>query len=144
MNLSLVIFGLIFTFSNIVTIAYASTIPWPTSDPSLPEIQMQVIMRDSNGALIAYFEPTLWYIADVSAVHALLDTKEKKTLVHKYNNDYQRIEFTNHFVISETGQITSEPLYYDGKAVLNPRHDAVVLQNGDTIDVHWNILRTVR
>jgi hypothetical protein len=140
----LVVLGLFFVSQCVIANAYAVTVAWPTSDPSLPEIHMQVIIRDSGGALVAYFEPTLWYIADVPGVHALLDTKEKKTLVHKNNADYQRVEFVDHFTITETGQITSEPLYYKGKAVLNPRHDAVILQSGDTIDVHWNILRTVQ
>lgn len=144
MKTLVIVLSLLLAGQCLFTNSYAATIAWPTSDPSLPEIHMQVIIRNSDGILIAYFEPTLWYIADVGAIHALLDTKDTKILVHKDGKTYERVKFTDHFTMSETKQITSEPLYYNGLAVLHPRHDGVILQNGDTIDVHWNILRTIR
>ena len=58
-------------------------IPYPTSDPSIPEISMQVVVRNSDGQLIAYFEPTLWYISDLPGLHKFLDTKEKSLLEKK-------------------------------------------------------------
>lgn len=122
----------------------AATVAWPTSDKSLPEIHMQVLIRNPAGGLVAYFEPTLWYMSDVNGIHALLDTKEQKVLIHKDGNSYERIKFANHFVMTGSQQITSEPLYYNGKQVLLPRHDGVILSEGYTIDVYWNVLRVAR
>lgn len=123
--------------------SYAVTAAWPTYDPSLPEINMKVLIRNADGGLVAYFEPTLWYMADVNGIHALLNAKDQKILVHKNGVSYERIKFMNHFVIRDSQQITSEPLYYNGKQVLLPRHDGVILKEGYTIDVYWNILRLV-
>lgn len=141
-QLLLVAFGL-FLLGMMAESSYAATIAFPTSDPSLPEIHMQVVVRNPDGVLVSYFEPTLWYISDVGGVHALLDTKETKVLIHKNNNMYQKITFVDHFVMYDTEQITSEPLYYGGKQVLSPRHDGIILKSGYTIDAYWNILRIV-
>lgn len=122
----------------------AAKVTWPTSHTSIPEIHMQVSVRNANGDLIAYFEPTLWYIADIDGLHDSLDTKAKKSLLHKGGKQYEKIKFVETFVIYDTRQVTSEPIYYNGREVLMPRHDGIIAEPGYQIDVSWNILRLVR
>ena len=142
---TLVIFSILLLGGIFIGNSYAQTfIPYPTSDPSLPDISMQVVARNSNGQLIAYFEPTLWYIANLQGVHSLLDTKEK-TSVGNEKIHLEIFDFDQKYYFTErnSGQITSEPLYFNGKEVLSPRHDGILMTPGDTITVHWRILRVV-
>jgi hypothetical protein len=137
---SVLLFGI-----TLVDNSYAQTFrPHPTLDPSLPEISMQVVARNSNGQLIAYFEPTLWYIANLQGVHSLLDTKEK-TSIGSEKKHIEIFEFDQNYYFTErnSGQITSEPLYFNDKEVLSPRHDGILMTPGDTISVHWKIIRIV-
>ena len=119
-------------------------VPYPTSNPSLPEISMQVVVRNSEGQLIAYFEPTLWYINDLSGLHKLLDTKEK-SIIQKDGKKLEQFQFQPlyYFHKYNSVQITSEPLYFNNHPVLSPRHDGIVMKPGDTITVYWKILRVV-
>jgi hypothetical protein len=119
-------------------------VPYPTSDPSIPEISMQVVARNSEGQLIAYFEPTLWYIDNLSGLHKFLDTKVKSSL-NKDGKQLEQFQFKQTYYFNENnrGQITSEPLYFNNHEVLSPRHDGIVMKPGDTIVVYWKILRVV-
>jgi len=123
--------------------SYALTVASPKSDPSLPQILMQVIIRDGDGRLVAYFEPTLWYITNLSGLHKLLDTKEKTHLI-KEGKRLELIQFEQVYITREdnSGQITSEPLYYDNYVVLAPRHDGIIVKPGYTNTVYWKIIRT--
>ena len=117
-------------------------IPYPTSDPSLPEISMQVVARDSEGKLTAYIEPTLWYIDDLPGLHKLLDTKEKN-IVKKDGKQLEQFKFNfvYYFHKDNSGQITSEPLWFNNHQVISPRHDGIIMKPGDTLTVYWRILR---
>jgi len=117
-------------------------IPYPTSDPSIPEISMQVVVRNSDGQLIAYFEPTLWYIDNLPGLHKFLDTKEK-SLLEKGGKQLEQFQFEQiyYFHKNNSGQITTEPLYFNNHEVLSPRHDGIVMKPGDTITVYWKIIR---
>jgi|CXWL01.1.fsa_nt_gi hypothetical protein len=137
--------SVLFLGINIIDNSYAQTfIPFPKSDPSLPEITMQVIARNSDGQLIAYFEPTLWYFADLPGVHKLLDTKEKIS-IQKQGQQLEEFQFEQKYYFSKnnSGQITSEPLFFDNHEVLSPRHDGILMNPGDTLSVHWKFLRVI-
>jgi len=124
--------------------SYSDTVAYPKSDPSLPEISMQVLVRNNDGQLVAYFEPTLWYIADLSGLHKFLDTKEKTTIT-KDGKRFELIKFEQVHVTGENDsrQVTSEPWYYENHQVFSPRHDGIIVRPGDTITASWKIIRTV-
>lgn len=128
-------------FASYAANSDAVTVAWPTSDPSLPQIHMQVSIRNSSGDLIAYYEPKLWYISNVDELHLLLDTIPDKTIVYKDDQRFERIKFIKIFTVYDAGQITSEPLYYNGNTILHPRHDGIIAKPGYQIDVSWNFLR---
>jgi hypothetical protein len=140
-----ILFSFLLLGTIFVGTSYAQVfIPYPTSDPSLPEISMQIVARNGDGQLIAYFEPTLWYIGDLPGIHKFLDTKEKTILV-KDGKQLEQFQFvqTYYFNQNNGGQITSEPLYFDNHEVLSPRHDGILMKSGDTTTVYWKIIRVV-
>ena len=48
------------------------------SHPSLIEVSLQMLVRDSEGHLVAYFEPNLMYILNLPKLHERLDAIENK------------------------------------------------------------------
>lgn len=141
--LTVLLISVMFVGSVFFENSYAATVAYPTSDPSLPEISMQVVVRNNEGQLIAYFEPTLWYIADLSGLHKFLDAKEKIPLI-KEGKQLELIQFDQIFYHNkDSEQITSEPLYYNNHAVLSPRHDGIIIKPGNTITVSWKIIRSI-
>ena len=49
-----------------------------TSHSSLIEVSLQIQVRDSEGRLVAYFEPNLMYIQNLAKLHERLDAIENK------------------------------------------------------------------
>jgi len=118
--------------------------PYPQEDPSLPVIQLQLILRDSNGNLIAYIEPTTLYIASVPLTHQFLDTKEG-TKFTKDGETFEQFEYDGKEVFrGDVRQIATYQQGYSGKPILIFRHDGYFAAPGDTLDVHWKIIRVAK
>ncbi len=49
--------------------------------PSFVEVSLQIQIRDSEGQLVAYYEPTQIHPVDIALLHEYLDTKENKTTI---------------------------------------------------------------
>ena len=60
--------------------SYGQTDVAPQEDPSLPEVSLQLQLRNSDGQLVTYIEPTTMYISNIKWVHEFLDTKENKII----------------------------------------------------------------
>jgi len=71
----LLIFILILGF-NLVNDSYGQQEIAPSEDPSLPEVSLQMELRNSEGQLVTYIEPTTLYIINIYMVHEFLDTKK--------------------------------------------------------------------
>ena len=52
-------------------------------DPSFVEISLQIQLRDSDGQLVAYYEPTRIWIPNSKLAHEYLDIKENKSIISK-------------------------------------------------------------
>jgi len=55
----------------------------PSEHPSLPEVSLQLQLRNSEGQLITYIEPTTMYIINIFLIHEFLDTVKNKTIIEK-------------------------------------------------------------
>ena len=115
-----------------------------TEDPSLPLVSLQLQLRNSEGQLVAYIEPTVMYITNLKGVHDFLDTKDSSSIV--YNGKlHELIEYKQKFYFTEEyhGQMASFDMFSKGESVLAYRHDGYIAQPGDTLDVSWKIIRTI-
>ncbi len=50
----------------------------PREDPSLPHISLQLTLRNSDGMLVTYNEPQVFWLRNVDFIHQFLDEQEKK------------------------------------------------------------------
>jgi len=61
-------------------------------DPSLVEVTIQIQLRDSEGRLVAYYEPTQTWV-NPETVHEYLDTKENKSIILKDGKNLEVIKW---------------------------------------------------
>ena len=116
----------------------------PREDPSLHEVSLQLQLRNSEGQLVTYLEPTVMYIRNIAMVHEYLDNIENKTIIEKDGENFELIEFQSTAVFSKTKQIATYGMVHKGIHVLMFRHDGYLTSPGDTLDVSWKIIRTLQ
>ncbi len=67
--------------------------PAPREDSSLPQVSLQLQLRNSEGPLVTYLEPTVMYITNIAMVHEYLDNIENKTIIEKDGENFELIKF---------------------------------------------------
>jgi len=143
--MKILIFLLIFVISiTLVDESYAQGQVYPQEDPSLYEVSLQLHLRNSEGQLITYIEPSTMYIANIEMVHEFLDTKENKKIIEKDGITLEVIQYEQIFRFSETKQIATLGMVYKDMFVLTFRHDGYLTAPGDTLDASWKIVRTIQ
>jgi len=114
----------------------------PREDPSLPEIHLQLVLRNSEGQLVSYVETDFVYIRNLYLTHEFLDSVDNKITVIRDGKTYEQIQFQKTEYFRSVGQITAYQLIYKNIAVLMLMHDAYLVQPGDELTVSWKIVRT--
>ncbi len=117
----------------------------PQEDPSLPLISVQLVLRNSDGMLVEYREPTIFYLRNVNMIHGFLDVQENKTIIEKDGKSYEQIEFEfQHYESTSGKQRASYSLWWEDFAVLNIKFDGYISEAGDILTVSWKIIRTIQ
>ena len=143
--MKILIFLLIFVISiTLVGEPYAQGQVYPQEEPSLYEVSLQLHLRNSEGQLITYIEPTTMYISNIKLVHEYLDTKENKKFIEKDGITLEVIQYEQIFRFYETKQIATVGMVYKDTFVLLFRHDGFLAAPGDTLDASWKIIRTIQ
>lgn len=99
----------------------------PQEDPSLPEISLQLVLRNSEAQLEVYLEPTIMWLRNIWLIHEYLDTVDNKSIITIDGKNYEQIQFGR----TETGfggQISAYSLWYKGYPVLTFTHDGYMAQ----------------
>lgn len=116
----------------------------PRSDPSLPEISVQLEYRDSNGYLVAYIEPSIFYLRNIPLIHEMLDSKENIQVFTKDGVQYERIQFVQVTYATASGeQKAGYSVGWDGYGVLWARYNGILSGDGDTLTAHWVLVRPI-
>jgi len=143
--MKILIFLLIFVVSmTLVGESYAQRQVYPQEDPSLYEVSLQLQLRNSEGQLITYIEPTTMFIANIKLVHEYLDIRENKKFIEKDGETLEAIQYDQLFTFSETKQIATVGMVYKNMFVLTFRLDAILTAPGDTLGASWHIIRTIQ
>lgn len=122
---------------------YAST--HNRSHPSLIEVSLQIQVRDSEGRLVAYFEPNLMYIINLAKFHERLDAIENKEKILINGVEHELIKFhqSGYHTEKHRDQISAFNLYHEGESVLLYNHDGYLIEPGDNWITDWKIIRTI-
>jgi len=116
----------------------------PRDDPSIKEISLQIQVRNSDGVLFAYMEPTIFWLSNVGLIHELLDAEEKKTIITIDGKSYEQIEFEIKQEYTNEGQMASFVLGWKELVVLAAEHNGFIGKPGDTITTSWKIIRPIQ
>ena len=113
--------------------------------PSLPEIKLQIEYRNSDGVLIAYEEPTIFYLRNIGWIHEYLDHKEQnKSIITINGTEYEKFEFKFDQKLNKGEQYSQFGIGHRGVQVLIGAHLGYLAEKGDTLVAYWKIVRTIR
>jgi len=113
--------------------------------PSLPEIKLQLEYRDSNGILVAYEEPTIFYLRNIGWIHEYLDTKDQnKSIITINGKDYEKYQFRFEQKLNKGQQYSQFGIGHRDTQVLIGAHLGYLAEKGDTLIAYWKIVRNIR
>jgi hypothetical protein len=129
-----VIISLFILFSlSVGFVGVTQGIPW--DDPSLLEVSLQVQLRDSEGRLVAYYEPTqTWVNPEIVDEH--LDTKENKSIILKDGKNFEVIKWE----ISKSYSGNELKTGY-GIAGFSAYSNGFIAEPGYTTTESWKVVR---
>ena len=105
-------------------------------DTSLVEITIQIQLRDSEGRLVAYYEPTRTWV-NSKIIHEYLDTKENKSIILKDGKNLEVIKWegTKSYRRNEL-----KTAWGDGVG-LSSFSNGFLTEPGDTTTESWKVVR---
>lgn len=117
-------------------------------DAKIPEILLQLILRDSNGNLLTYIETDQIYKIHSFEFNALLENKNQKEIEIKDGEKYKMIQWegkTQKFHKKTT--ISQFTLWAPGEdefqKIIIIGHNSYQTQPGDTLTVFWTVFNRV-
>ena len=123
--------------------SYAGKISASLEDQSLPKMNLQMVVRNSEGVLVTYIEPSIFYLSNVYMIHQNLDGQENKNIITKDGKNYEQFKFGYTHYDREDGQRSSYSLWEQGIDVLTSRFNGFLSEPGDTQTTMWTITRTI-
>jgi len=112
-------------------------IPW--DDPSLLEVSLQVQLRDSEGQLLAYYEPTRIWV-DPKVIHEYMDKQENKSIILKDGKKYEVFELEQTLTY-RGNQLATGFVLSQSDRVQNAYVDAFLSEPGDVAFQSWKVVR---
>jgi len=137
------IISLIILFSlsvGLISVVQGQTVK---DDPSFVEVSLQIQLRDSDGLLVAYYEPTRIWVVDSKLTHEYLDTKENKSIISKDGRNLEVITWEQ----SESykgGELETAFGVYKERLALAVFVSGYLTEPGDYSTVSWKVVRPFR
>ena len=132
MKFLIISFIILFTLS-VGFVGVTQGILW--NDPSIVEVSIQIQLRDSEGRLVAYYEPTQTWVKP-ELVHEYLDTKENKSIILKDGKNLEVIKWE----ASKSYRGNELKTAYGGGS-LSTFSGGFIPEPGDTSTESWKVVR---
>ena len=157
MRKSIVLVFFLLLGSTLVGISYGQTryaaddskLTGAKNAESLPEVLLQLQLRDPNGHLLVYIEGTRIVNIKPVLLNQYLDTIPGKQIIMKEGKMYELIQFQRPepTVIRSHSMamfVLVAPIDDKNQNVMTINHDAYQVEPGDTAKVYWTIIRDVQ
>jgi len=112
-------------------------------DPSFEEISLQIQLRNSDGQLVAYYEPTRIWVVDSKLTHEYLDIKENKSIISKDGRNLEVIMWEQSEYYRGGELETAFGFFKDGNLAIIDYTDGFLAEPGDTSSQFWKVVRPV-
>jgi hypothetical protein len=113
-------------------------------DAQKSQIYLQIQVRDSNGQLVAYIEPTVLYMYYHELFNKYLDTKPKSTIIID-GKKFDQIQFEERGTFGVSHVMAQYQMVYSTSPnaipLLTLIHDGYPVVPGDTITAFWTVIR---
>lgn len=130
---------LLFIISLGVGSSYAQSSP--DQEVSKYNVYLTLVIRDSNGHLLAYIEPTIKYMYAPKLFINYVNSKPK-SMVDIDGKEFEQIQFSERATFSVTHVMATYLMYMPtGVPLLDTVHDGYPVVPGDTITAYWTILK---
>ena len=110
-------------------------------DPSLPQVHLQLVLRNSDGQLVSYFQTDAVRIYYLDLTHQFLDSVDNKITFVKDGITHERIQWQKTEYFDGMYQPNIYALMLSGLPALMMVHGPYFSEPGDTITVIWDIIR---
>ena len=148
--MKIVLFSLLCLFLiGMTSYSYAQNTP-DDENTELPEVLLQIVLRDSNGSLVAYIETEHFYSFNHLELNIFLDNQNqtRKEFFIKDDKKYESQKWeTKHdeFSVQRTFSSTILKDVYQNEFVLVAQmlYDSYQTQPGDTARFFWTVVRPV-
>ena len=104
-------------------------------EPSIAEVSIQIQLRDSEGQLVAYYEPTRTWV-DSKLIHEYLDAKENKSTILKDGKNLEVIKWEQ----SKSYSGNKLKMAY-GYLAIATYSNGFLTEPGDTYTESWKVVR---
>ena len=116
------------------------------SHTKVPEVMLQLELRDSDGNFITYVEAKQIILIYPSELNEFLDNQNYKEFLIKDGKAYEIIQWQGQTEKFDKKHAYSQfdlwiPEQNEFKSVLTVRHNSYQTQPGDTLTVYWTIIR---
>jgi hypothetical protein len=112
----------------------------------LPDVMLQLIVRDSEGRLITYVQADQIIGIDPTVLDQYLDDRQNKKIITLDGKSHELVQWQGRTeTIDKTHAMTVFTLYglVDDtyQIALEILHNSYQVNPGDTVTVYWNVLR---
>jgi len=142
----LIILLLVIVFFTTIEISYSQLVS-PKHVQDVPQVLLQLQLRNSDGQLVAYVEATKILRINSDLLNEYLDTLPSKKAITIDGKNYELFQFqrrTETFVKTHSMALFDlKVLPIDGtsRTALTMNHDAYQVEAGDKISVFWTVIR---
>lgn len=116
--------------------------------PNMPDIMLQLVLRDSEGRLVSYIQADQIVAIDPTILDDYLDNKQNKKIIMREGKSYEHIYWQGRTeTIDKAHAMTTFVLYsYVGdtyQTALEMIHNSYQVNPGDTVTVYWDVVRPI-
>ena len=124
--------------------SYAGTVAAPRSHSDFQEVLLQIVVHNSDGMLVSYIEPGIFYFRNIELLHDFLDEQEDKKIVTIDGKQHEQIDWKYKYITRKSGdQQSGYEIGHKGYGILNARLNGSISGEGDIVTAYWRIIRAI-
>lgn len=141
---------LIFVLASVfvTNAAYGQYLYGENLPKELPSVILQLVLRDSDGHLVAYVIADQIVAIDPTVLDKYLDNKQNRKITDKDGKPHETIQWQGRTEkIDKAHAMTTFVLYapvdQTYQTALEMLHDSYQVSPGDTVTVYWSVVRPI-